>query len=173
MITIRPVHLSDAAAIAELRRENRDYLAPWEPVRPEGHFTDEGVAALLASAVAAAEIGTGRSLVILDGGRIVGQVMLNSIIPGAFQSCSLAYWVSRSEAGRGIATEATRLAKAVAFGELGLHRIQGETLVHNVGSQKVLERNGFVRYGLAPEYLRIAGRWQDHALYQVINPDAE
>jgi ribosomal-protein-alanine N-acetyltransferase len=37
----------------------------------------------------------------------------------------------------------------------------------------VLERNGFVRSGVAPAYLSIAGRWQDHALYQLINPGRE
>jgi ribosomal-protein-alanine N-acetyltransferase len=33
----------------------------------------------------------------------------------------------------------------------------------------VLEHNGFVRIGVAPAYLNIAGAWQDHILYQVVN----
>jgi ribosomal-protein-alanine N-acetyltransferase len=60
--------------------------------------------------------------------------------------------------------------KKLAFGQLGLHRIEAGTLTHNIRSQRVLEKNGFVRFGLARAYLNIAGRWQDHALYQVINP---
>jgi ribosomal-protein-alanine N-acetyltransferase len=36
----------------------------------------------------------------------------------------------------------------------------------------VLEHNGFVRFGVAPAYLNIAGRWQDHAMYQVVNGSA-
>ncbi|GAA1688328.1 GNAT family N-acetyltransferase [Glycomyces endophyticus] len=171
MTAIRPVHLSDAAEIAALRRDNRDHLAPWEPLRDDEHFTDASVLERIASDIAAAEIDAGRSLVILDGGRIVGQIALNSIIRGAFQSCSIAYWVAKSETGRGVATAAVRLAKRVAFEDLGLHRVQGEVLPHNLGSRKVLERTGFVRYGLAPEYLRIAGRWQDHVLYQAISAD--
>ena len=59
----------------------------------------------------------------------------------------------------------------VAFAELGLHRIEAGTLLHNVASQRVLERNGFVRFGLAPAYLKIAGSWKDHAMYQVLNPN--
>ncbi len=59
----------------------------------------------------------------------------------------------------------------IAFGELGLHRLQAGTLVHNTGSQKVLERNGFERIGLARAYLKIAGRWQDHILFQRISGD--
>jgi len=41
-----------------------------------------------------------------------------------------------------------------------------------VASQRVLARNGFVRYGTAPQYLRIAGRWQDHAMFQALDPAA-
>lgn len=53
----------------------------------------------------------------------------------------------------------------VACGELGLHRMQAETLVHNVASRAVLARNGFERIELAPAYFNIAGRWQDHVLF--------
>jgi ribosomal-protein-alanine N-acetyltransferase len=31
----------------------------------------------------------------------------------------------------------------------------------------------FVRYGLAPKYLRIAEAWRDHVLYQLLNPAAD
>jgi ribosomal-protein-alanine N-acetyltransferase len=41
----------------------------------------------------------------------------------------------------------------------------------NERSQRVLERAGFVRYGVAPRYLKIAGRREDHILYQILSPD--
>jgi [ribosomal protein S5]-alanine N-acetyltransferase len=56
------------------------------------------------------------------------------------------------------------------FGELHLHRIEAGTLLQNVASQRVLKRNGFVCFGVAPGYLKIAGVWQDHAIYQALNP---
>ena len=59
---------------------------------------------------------------------------------------------------RGLATAAVRGIIGTAFSELGLHRIQAGTLLRNTGSQRVLERNGFVRIGVAPRYLMIAGR---------------
>lgn len=52
--------------------------------------------------------------------------------------------------------------------ELRLHRLEASTLLHNIGSQRVLEKAGFERIGMAPKYLRIAGEWQDHALFQII-----
>jgi [ribosomal protein S5]-alanine N-acetyltransferase len=77
--------------------------------------------------------------------------------------------VGVTHTGRGLATAAVRDIVGVAFGELNLHRVQAETLLHNVRSQRVLKRNGFVRIGMAPAYLNIAGRWQDHVLYPVVN----
>jgi ribosomal-protein-alanine N-acetyltransferase len=88
------------------------------------------------------------------------------IVRGAFQSGHLGYWVGRAHNGRGVATAAVAEVTRRAFAELGLHRLQAATLPHNAGSQRVLARNGFSRIGLAPRYLNIAGRWQDHLLYQ-------
>lgn len=105
---------------------------------------------------------------ITDAGRLIGRITLSDIVRGPFQSCRLGYWVSAAENGRGFATTAVAEIASVAFGELGLHRIEAGTLVHNVGSQRVLERNGFKRIGLAESYLRIAGMWQDHVLYQLL-----
>jgi ribosomal-protein-alanine N-acetyltransferase len=51
---------------------------------------------------------------------------------------------------------------------LGLHRLQAATLRHNAASQKILQRSDFGEIGLAPAYLKIAGSWQDHILYQRI-----
>ena len=72
-----------------------------------------------------------------------------------------------------MATAAVAAIVRRAFDELGLHRIQAGTLVHNLGSQQVLLRNAFTRIGLAPAYLRIAGRWQDHLLFQRINDNPD
>lgn len=116
--------------------------------------------------------GRGVPLVIVDADdTVVGEMTLSGVTRGAFQSASVGYWVAARATRRGVASAALAEAKTIAFGELGLHRLQGETLVDNAASQTVLERAGFVRYGLAPDYLRIAGRWQAHVLYQCIATD--
>ena len=68
----------------------------------------------------------------------------------ALPSCTLGYWVSEHANGRGFASAAVREMAILAFGELGLHRVEAATLTHNARSQRVLEKNGFVRFGLAP-----------------------
>lgn len=76
--------------------------------------------------------------------------------------------MSESAAGQGIATAAVCAVMRVAFEDVGLHRIQAGTLVHNVGSRRVLEKAGFEAIGLARDYLRIDGAWRDHVLYQAL-----
>jgi [ribosomal protein S5]-alanine N-acetyltransferase len=169
----RLITLDDAPVLAELLRANRDFLAPWEPARAEAHFTEEGQRAAIQAALT--EHARDRSLpcVMVDEvGGVIGRVNLNNIVRGASQSASLGYWLSQSSGGRGLATAAVRDITRLAFAELGLHRLQADTLVHNVPSQRVLARAGFVRIGLAPRYLKIAGRWQDCILHQLINGDA-
>jgi len=167
----RLITTDDAPVLAELQRLNRTYLAPWEPLRSDEYFTEGGQHAAIEQALTEYEQGRNLPYVILDeGADIVGRITLNGIVRGPFLSCSVGYWVSQSVSGRGVATAALREIIGVAFNELGLHRIQGETLLDNFASQRVLERNGFARIGMAPEYLKIAGRWQDLILYQLINP---
>jgi len=165
----RLVTLEDLPVLAELLRENRAFNAPWEPIRDDDYFTVDGQSKVIRSALHQHGHGSTLPHVILDGaGRVVGRITLNEIVRGPLQSCSLGYWVGAGDNGRGLATAAVHDIIRVAFEELGLHRIQAGTLLHNVRSQRVLERTGFVRYGMAPAYLKIAGEWQDHALYQVV-----
>lgn len=170
MTRTRLLRLDDAAALSTLVRENRAFLAPWEPLHPEAYYTPEGQREVVRAALDRHRQGAMLPHVILDGDRVIGRVTLNTIVRGAFQSCHLGYWVSEQDNGRGHATGAVAALAEVAFDALALHRIQAGTLVHNTRSQRVLERNGFERFGLAPAYLHIAGRWQDHVLFQLINP---
>ena len=140
-------------------------------MRPDSFFTEQGQLSALRAALTEHELGLGYPLVVLDdGGAIVGRITVSGIVRGAFQSGNLGYWVAEAVNGQGLASSAVASAKELAFGELGLHRLQAATLLHNVASQKVLARNGFVQIGMAPEYLSIAGRWQDHLLFQVLAP---
>jgi ribosomal-protein-alanine N-acetyltransferase len=166
----RLVTAADVPALAELLRVNRDFLAPWDPVRDETYFTVDGQRAVIRAALEEhAQGSTLPHVITADTGRVVGRITLSGISRGPFQSGRLGYWVSASHNGRGLASAAVREIVRVAFEELALHRIEAGTLLHNVGSQRVLERNGFVRFGVAPAYLNIAGEWQDHAMYQVVN----
>ena len=167
----RPIDTPDADELVELLGRNREFLAPWEPARQPEFFTLAWQRAAISRLLREREQGVTVAHVIVDRDRVVGRVTLSNIVRGPFQSCNVGYWVSADANRHGHATAAVRQIARVAFRELGLHRIEAGTLVHNTGSQRVLERNGFGRIGIARAYLRIAGRWQDHLLYQLLDPD--
>lgn len=170
---LQPSELADVPALSTLIRANREFLAPTSPLRPDDHFTDAGQEHAARNLLEAARHGSCLPMLIVDpAGGIVGTLNINSIIRGVFQSASIGYWVARDRNGEGIASRAVAAALGVAFIELGLHRIQAETLLDNPASQRVLLKNGFVQYGAAADYLEIAGRWQPHALFQAIAPSS-
>lgn len=170
MAVTRLVSMSDAEALAGVLRANRAFLAPWDPLRDDGYFTVEAQRNIVGAELGAHERGTMVPRVILDSdGRLAGRININGITRGAFQSASIGYWVSESRGGRGLASAAVAEVIDIAFNGLGLHRLQAETLLHNVPSQRVLIRNAFKPFAVAPSYLRIAGEWRDFILFQLLN----
>ena len=173
MAVTRIVSVEDARELASVLRANREFLAPWDARRDDGYFTVAGQRAGLERALNAYARGTMVPLVIIDeDGSLVGRVNINNVVRGAFQSADVGYWLSQSSNGRGLATAAVADAIGIAFGQLGLHRLQAGTLLHNARSQRVLIRNGFRPFAVAPDYLKIDDRWQDHILFHLFNPEA-
>lgn len=150
---------------------NREHLKPWEPIRAESFFTRPGQGEAITASLTEQAHGRGYFWVLTDGPRIVGRISLNGVVAGAFLSGNLGYWVAEEMQGLGLATRATAAVCETAAAELGLHRIQAAILPHNAASQRVLERCSFSSIGVAPHYLRIDGRWQDHVLFQRILHD--
>jgi ribosomal-protein-alanine N-acetyltransferase len=167
---LRFLILDDADELAAVRVAERDRLAPFEPEREESFFTADGQREELKQLIAANAAGLAYPFAIVSEGRIVGAMTLTGVVRRAFMSCSVGYWVAESHAGQGLTTRALREATDYAFGHLGLHRVEAATLVDNVASQRVLAKVGFERFGVAPQYLHIAGRWQDHVLHQLLAP---
>jgi len=171
--TTRLLEPGDAPVLADLVTRNREFLAPWEPVRPEAYFTLDGQAEVIADSLERYAEGTQVPRVILDESEaVVGRINLNNVVRGAFQSASVGYWLAQEAGGRGLATAAVADMVTVGFQLEGLHRLEAGTIPENVRSQAVLSRNGFVQFGYAPRYLSIAGRWQDHLLFQLLNDES-
>jgi [ribosomal protein S5]-alanine N-acetyltransferase len=168
-VSTRLISISDAAPLSALLIANHDHLAPYEPARPDEYFTPDGQRQMIEDVLRSYDQDAALPHVIVEGERVIGRITLSTIVRGPFQSASLGYWVDGASGGRGVATAAVRDIIKIAFADLGLHRIEAATLVDNVRSQRVLEHNGFQRYGFAPRYLKIAGEWQDFILWQLLN----
>ena len=170
-IAVRLITEADTVELTHLLCRNAEFLAPWEPRRSDEHWTESRQRQLIMDALARHDAGIAVPLVITVEGVIVGQVNVSNIVGGVFQSAHLGYWVTQDRNGRGVASRAVAATINLAFEEYGLHRLEAATLLHNSRSQRVLRRNGFTEIGVAPHYLRIAGEWQDHLLFQRLSSE--
>jgi len=103
--------------------------------------------------------------------RIAGIVSLHRV-DWVRASAGLGYWVRRSEWRRGIASEAASAALDHALGGLRLHRVEALVALENKSSQRVIEKLGFVREGVAREVEFIEGRYLDHIQYSFLRNDS-
>ena len=161
-VPIRPVQPEDAEELAALYAANREFLAPFDPVRADDFYIADGQRARLEQQLA----GGTHPFAILDEGAIAGTISLFHIIRESLQSCTIGYWIDQARNGRGLATGAVENVVAYAFGEIGLHRAEAGTLIDNLASQRVLEKAGFERIGVARRFLLINGKWRDFVLFQ-------
>jgi ribosomal-protein-alanine N-acetyltransferase len=167
-VQVRLLQRGDAALLSEAYIRNREHLAPWEPTRDEDFFTPSHQLNVIHGKLAQHAVRQEIPWVLSHGERIIGAITLTGIVRGPFLSANLGYWVDRDFNGQGIGSAAVTFAVDHARTELGLHRVQAATLVHNGASRTVLRRAGFQEIGMAPHYLKIAGTWQDHLLHQLI-----
>lgn len=170
-VVLRELTQGDGGALARAYLRNREHLAPWEPERPEAFYTEAWHKERLWAQVLEGSTGRALHTVLESDGEIVGRLNLTDIVHGAFENGHIGYWLDARFTGRGLMTSAITALADHARDQLGLHRLQAATLPHNEASQAVLTRVGFERIGYAPSYLRIAGRWQDHVVFQLILHD--
>lgn len=106
-----------------------------------------------------------------DQNQIVGTCNYTQIFRGPFQACYLGYKIDKDFEGKGFMFEALSATNQYIFEVENLHRIMANYIPSNVRSEKLLTRLGFVKEGLAKEYLLINGNWEDHVLTSLTNPN--
>ena len=107
-----------------------------------------------------------------DPGRQIGLVSFSNIIRGAFLSCFLGYHLDQSLINQGYMTEAIRAGIGYVFEKAGLHRIEANIMPRNKASLRVVEKLEFYEEGIARNYLKIYGNWEDHIHMVLLNENA-
>jgi [ribosomal protein S5]-alanine N-acetyltransferase len=171
LIELRPLQPADAFALHEFRVRNRAFLAPWEPLRDEAHYSLDAARSAIEAQRADRQTDRGYAYGVFAGADLVGFVNLNAVVRGVFQNAYVGYGIGAEWNGHGYATEAVRSAARIAFGELRLHRLQASVIPRNVGSIRVVEKAGFRREGLAERYLCINGVWEDHLIFALTSDE--
>jgi RimJ/RimL family protein N-acetyltransferase len=171
-----PLHLrlfrvDDVEPMYEAVRESLAELNRWLPWCHAGYSLEES-AAWIESREAAWVNGEEYSFVVADpaNGRLLGGCGLNQF-DHQRRRCNLGYWIRSSETGRGLATSAARLLAQFGFEELKLQRIEIVAALGNRASQRVAEKAGAVREGVARRRLRVHNVQHDAVCFSFIPED--
>jgi len=167
-VYVRPPRLTDGQAFLAATRASRALHGPW--TRPPD--SRERYAAYVARFTVAKDPAHAGFLVFRrEDHALVGVFNFSEIVRGAFCSTYLGYYGFAPFSGQGLMTEGMALVLDVAFGKLGLHRVEVNIQPTNVRSLALAERIGFTREGYSRRYVKIGGRWRDHERLAMLAED--
>lgn len=163
----------DAVNFTRVLVANKKYWSVFEPRQEPGFYTVSSQLEKIKEALFEMKDRREYNFGIFDRGthELIGHLSLYNIKRLPFLSGFIGYSIDEREIGRGIGTEAVRLATRFAFDSVGLHRIEAYVSPRNGGSIAVLEKSGYTREGLLRKILYINGTWEDHYLYTKLEED--
>ena len=149
-----------AADAASLQHHLNDpevarWLGDWMP----DEYTLEMAQAWVGGGAQAA----GRNWAVAHGGQVVGSA---GILPdGDACNALIGYWLGRACWGQGVGTAVVHRLTAQAFADPRVMRVAAPIRPENIASQRVCEKNGFVREGLLRMSALKKGRAVDIVLW--------
>ena len=102
---------------------------------------------------------------------VVGAASLSNLVRNAAQFCHLGYSIDVGSEGKGMMKEALQSVITHGFTAMNLHRIMANYQPENSRSGGLLRALGFNVEGYARDYLFIDGKWRDHILTSIVNPN--
>ena len=166
-LVLVPLTEADAGALFDFEMDNRAFFEATINARPAVFYSREGVAGAIATACREAGEDRGYQFLLKDdAGRILARANLSGVRRAHFQSAVLGYRVAQSACGKGLASEAVRQLLGIAFGTLGLKRIEADARIDNAASIRVLLRNGFVQFGHSRRSFEVGGTWYDRLHFE-------
>lgn len=174
-LILRIVRPSEANAIAGYLRKNRSFHAPFHQLHEEEYFTAREQREYIRSDLAKYDSQAAFPFWIYtreQPDRVIGRLSFSNIIRGALCSCLVGYHLDEDMTGNGYMREALSAGCAYMFREQRLHRIQADIMPKNIASKNTVTALGFRHQGRNERYMCIAGQWEDHEIYALLNePD--
>lgn len=172
-LSLRPPTQADVPGLVEYVTINREHFAESGPANSEVYYTKTFWSENVLELERDEKLGVSvhRLLYSLDDTEqcVIGKCSFSAIQRGPMQAAYLGYGLDKRFVGKGLMEEALRTLIPYMFGPQNLHRIMANYMPSNLRSGSLLRRLGFREEGLAIDYLRINGRWQDHILTSLTN----
>lgn len=171
---VRMADYRDANAIADYYKENRKFLQPFEPVRPEEFYAPTFWRSQIEHNIIEFNHDRSLRLFVFEQSSpkvVIAAINFTQFFRKPFHACILGYSLAEPKQGQGLMYEALSASIHFVFTEMRFHRIMANYMPRNQRSGNLLRRLGFVVEGYARDYLLINDKWEDHILTSLVNPE--
>ncbi len=168
-LELRQFQMRDAEAVFKLASRDRARLREWLPWVDRMQSPAE-VRDFIEAALEQWDAGLGPNAAILLDGAIVGSVGAHRFDLD-HRNCSIGYWVSEDQVGKGIVTRCAASLIDYLFWECGLHRVEIRCGTGNLRSCAIPQRLGFTREGVLREIEWVNDRWVDLVVWGMLAHD--
>lgn len=149
-------------------QRNRAFFEARINARPMMYYSSDGIQCALDTAAADRAKDRAYAYAVRQAGVLVGRVNLSQVKREHFHCAELGYRVDEAHLGQGIGSRAVGQVLAEAFGTLALKRLQAMVPPHNLGSIRVLERNGFRLFGRSRRSFWHNGSCHDQLYFEIL-----
>ena len=159
--SLRSLRSGDAPAIFGAIDTQREHLGRWLPFVAATHRveqTQEVVAGMLNDTA-------NPVFTIRSGDAFAGLIGFKSA-DAARRSVEIGYWLREEQQGKGIMAAAVRTLCDLAFGEMGMRRVEIRCGTGNLPSNRIPQRLGFLRSHVEAQGEQLSdGEWIDLNVY--------
>jgi RimJ/RimL family protein N-acetyltransferase len=110
------------------------------------------------------------AIVDCETGELLGGATLRQL-DATRHAIEIGYWLFEAARGRGVASRAVAALLDWLFAN-GVYRVEAVVRIGNTPSERVLERNGFVREGIKRRYFPYEGSRADATLFSRLKDDS-
>ena len=148
---------------------NRGYLRQWLPWVDATKRVDDSLA-FIRSVLEMFAAQDGFTAAIWHRERVAGVIGTHRI-DWRNRRVELGYWLAEEFQGRGLMSDACRLAIAHLFGEMDLHRVEIRCAAGNAKSNAIPRRLGFKHEGTLRDAELVNGRYLDLLVYAMLKSE--
>jgi ribosomal-protein-alanine N-acetyltransferase len=102
-----------------------------------------------------------------ETGQMIGRINLHRSPTTPAIKMELGYRIGQVFQGQGVASQAVKEIIKIAKDTYGLREIEAGTATDNIGSRRVLEKNGFQVIGEEKKVIKVQDKWLDGVLYHL------
>lgn len=161
MISLKELTISQSESLLIFEVKNRPFFKQFVPDRPDDYYTIEGISNTIQNMhELRSEDEYYLYLLVNEEDEIMGRVNVYNI-NRLTNTAEIGYRIGQDFNGSGYATKAVHLVCEEAKNNLNLSELIAKTISINIASERVLQKNNFVKVETIQRHLPFNGEWYD------------